>query len=101
MPKDEWQWPTRWMSSESGFGLNNLNFTLPLYLQALKAKNPHLFTIATLTGHIVLSYGLHCAAAMDNGPARAVHYAEQLQRTGDAFGQSVEVSRLFNEVKID
>ncbi|KAI3422008.1 Cytosol aminopeptidase, catalytic domain [Globodera pallida] len=64
--------------------------------RALKAKNPHLFTIATLTGHLVLTYG-HCSAAMDNGPARAAHYAEQLQHTGDEFGQPVEVSRLFSE----
>ncbi|CAK5024157.1 unnamed protein product [Meloidogyne enterolobii] len=63
---------------------------------ALKARNPHLMSIATLTGHVVLSYG-HCSAAMDNGPARAVNYAEQLKQTGDLFGQPVEVSRLFSE----
>uniref|UniRef100_A0A1I8BPM8 CYTOSOL_AP domain-containing protein n=1 Tax=Meloidogyne hapla TaxID=6305 RepID=A0A1I8BPM8_MELHA len=63
---------------------------------ALKARNPHLMTIATLTGHVVLSYG-HCTAAMDNGPARAVNYAEQLKQTGDEFGQPVEVSQLYSE----
>uniref|UniRef100_A0A915M836 Cytosol aminopeptidase domain-containing protein n=1 Tax=Meloidogyne javanica TaxID=6303 RepID=A0A915M836_MELJA len=67
-----------------------------LVRRALKARNPHLMTIATLTGHVVLSYG-HCSAAMDNGPARAVNYAEQLKQTGDVFGQPVEVSRLFSE----
>ena len=64
--------------------------------RALKAKNAQLLTIATLTGHVVLTYG-HCAAAMQNGPARAVQYAERLQQCGDAFGQPIEVSRLFNE----
>ncbi|KAL3083238.1 hypothetical protein niasHS_011040 [Heterodera schachtii] len=64
--------------------------------KAMKAKNPHLFTIATLTGHLVLTYG-HCSAAMDNGPAKAANYAEQLRKMGDQFGQPVEVSRLFSE----
>jgi leucyl aminopeptidase len=54
-------------------------------------------TVATLTGHVILSYG-HCAAAMDNGPARAAKYSELLQKTGDAVGQPVEVSRLSTEV---
>ena len=30
--------------------------------------NPHLFTIATLTGHAALAYGPY-TAVMDNGPA--------------------------------
>lgn len=54
-------------------------------------------TLATLTGHCVLSYG-HCSAIMDNGPARALRYAENLQKTGDLCGQPVEISRLYNEV---
>jgi leucyl aminopeptidase len=67
------------------------------HLKALKAINPHIMTVATLTGHVILTYG-HCSAAIDNGPARAVHYAEQLQKTGDSVGQPIEVSRLSNEV---
>ncbi|KAF7638486.1 CYTOSOL_AP domain-containing protein [Meloidogyne graminicola] len=63
---------------------------------ALNSPNPHLLTIATLTGHVCLAYG-HCTAAMDNGPARAINYAEQLRQTGDLFGQPVEVSRLYSE----
>jgi hypothetical protein len=37
---------------------------------------------------------------MDNGPAKAVNYSEQLKKTGDEFGQPIEVSRLYNEVQI-
>lgn len=63
---------------------------------ALSEKNPHLFTIATLTGHEILTYGLY-AAIMDNGPARAARNAERIQRYGDEFGQPVEISRLHLE----
>uniref|UniRef100_A0A8R1XZR3 CYTOSOL_AP domain-containing protein n=1 Tax=Onchocerca volvulus TaxID=6282 RepID=A0A8R1XZR3_ONCVO len=56
-------------------------------------KNPRLFTLATLTGHCILSYG-YMAAAMDNGPARRNHTAETIRGWSDAFGQPVEVSRL-------
>ncbi|KAI6228784.1 CYTOSOL-AP domain-containing protein [Aphelenchoides fujianensis] len=60
--------------------------------EALSEQNPHLYTIATLTGHEVLSYGLH-PAVMDNGPARAAEHARRLQAVGDDFGQPVEISR--------
>jgi leucyl aminopeptidase len=46
--------------------------------KALKEKNPHLFTIATLTGHAVLAVGPY-SAVMDNGPARAEGFANKLQ----------------------
>jgi len=64
--------------------------------QALKEKNPHLMTLATLTGHSWLTY-LNYPAIVDNGPAKASHYGEQLQRSGDLYGQPVEISRLHNE----
>ncbi|KAI6242053.1 CYTOSOL-AP domain-containing protein [Aphelenchoides fujianensis] len=60
--------------------------------EALNERNPHLYTIATLTGHEVLTYGLH-PAVMDNGPARAAEHARRLQAVGDDFGQPVEISR--------
>uniref|UniRef100_A0A914DUM4 Cytosol aminopeptidase domain-containing protein n=1 Tax=Acrobeloides nanus TaxID=290746 RepID=A0A914DUM4_9BILA len=63
---------------------------------AIKEKNPHLMTLATLTGHAYLTYGTY-AAVMDNGPARAQHYAQKLQATGDEIGQPVEISRLHAE----
>lgn len=65
--------------------------------QALQEKNPHLITLATLTGHCVLSYGTY-SAIIDNGPARKANYAEALQKSGDFIGQSVEISRLHQEV---
>ena len=84
------------------------------YLQALKAKNPHLFTLATLTGHEVLSYGYY-AAIMDNGtknwgyfdkmakfgilgPAKKSGWSKRIQEIGDEFGQPIEISRLHPEV---
>uniref|UniRef100_A0A915PMJ2 Cytosol aminopeptidase domain-containing protein n=1 Tax=Setaria digitata TaxID=48799 RepID=A0A915PMJ2_9BILA len=59
-------------------------------------KKPRIFTLATLTGHCILTYG-HMAAAMDNGPAHLDHTAEAIRDRGDAFGQPVEVSRLHSE----
>uniref|UniRef100_A0AC34QVK4 Cytosol aminopeptidase domain-containing protein n=1 Tax=Panagrolaimus sp. JU765 TaxID=591449 RepID=A0AC34QVK4_9BILA len=58
--------------------------------------NPHIYTIATLTGHEWLCYGYH-AAIMDNGPAKIVHHAENLQQSSDLFGQPMEISRLHSE----
>lgn len=66
---------------------------------ALKEKNPHLMTVATLTGHCVLTYGSY-PAIIDNGPARISKYAEELQKTSDLFGQPVEISRLHKEVAL-
>ncbi|VDM99029.1 unnamed protein product [Thelazia callipaeda] len=63
---------------------------------AITEKKPHLFTLATLTGHCVLTYG-SMAAVMDNGPARTIHTAETIRDRGDAFGQPVEISRLHSE----
>lgn len=54
-------------------------------------------TISTLTGHVVISYG-HCAAIIDNGPAKSVSYAQNLQATGEGFGQLLEISKLIYEV---
>ncbi|CAI5453704.1 unnamed protein product [Caenorhabditis angaria] len=64
--------------------------------EALKAVNPHLFTLATLTGHEVLSYGYH-AAIMDNGPAKSSGWARKIQEIGDIYGQPIEISRLHPE----
>lgn len=63
----------------------------------MNEKNPHLFTLATLTGHEVLSYGFY-SAIMDNGPAHDARSAERIQVYGDEFGQPVEISRLHIEV---
>jgi leucyl aminopeptidase len=46
--------------------------------KALKEVNPHLFTIATLTGHAWLAVGPY-TAIMDNGPAKMEGFAQKLQ----------------------
>ncbi len=46
--------------------------------KALKEVNPHLFTIATLTGHACIAVGPY-TAVMDNGPARKEGFAIKLQ----------------------
>ncbi len=58
--------------------------------KALNEKNPHLMTLATLTGHEMLSYGPY-PAVMDNGPAKKERFAQSLQDTGERFGDPFEV----------
>ncbi len=63
--------------------------------KALHETNPHLMTIATLTGHEVLAYGPY-SAVMDNGAAKRESFAHSLQATGDAYGDMFEVQLSFN-----
>uniref|UniRef100_A0A182S575 Cytosol aminopeptidase domain-containing protein n=1 Tax=Anopheles funestus TaxID=62324 RepID=A0A182S575_ANOFN len=58
--------------------------------------DPHLYTIATLTGHAVLAVG-NSAIVMDNGPARAVDHGLMLQRAGEVVGDPFEISVLRRE----
>ncbi|XP_050078380.1 putative aminopeptidase W07G4.4 [Anopheles maculipalpis] len=58
--------------------------------------DPHLYTIATLTGHAVLAVG-NSAIVMDNGPARAVDHGLKLQRAGEDVGDPFEISVLRRE----
>ncbi len=58
--------------------------------KALNEVNPHLMTIATLTGHVVLAYGGY-SAVMDNGTAKKESFAHSLQATGDVYGDMFEV----------
>ncbi|VDM58986.1 unnamed protein product [Angiostrongylus costaricensis] len=61
--------------------------------EALEEINPHILTIATLTGHEVMTYGYY-ATLMDNGPARKSGWARRIQDIGDLYGQPIEISRL-------
>lgn len=61
--------------------------------EAVQEINPHLMTIATLTGHEVMTYGYY-AAFMDNGPAKRSGWARRIQDVGDIYGQPIEISRL-------
>ncbi|BHF62864.1 metalloexopeptidase activity [Sparganum proliferum] len=64
--------------------------------EAVNATNPHLFTVATLTGHVALAYG-KIPAAMDNGPARSKGYAKALSQGGALVGDPIEISTLRRE----
>lgn len=64
---------------------------------ALCSVNPHIFTIATLTGHAVLAAGSGYSVVMDNAVARLVSNGEKLQASGETIGDPFEVSRLRRE----
>ncbi|XP_046667535.1 putative aminopeptidase W07G4.4 isoform X1 [Homalodisca vitripennis] len=61
------------------------------------AVNPHLITIATLTGHAFLTVGAGYNLAMNNGPAHKDQEARKLQESGEAVGDPVDISRLRRE----
>ena len=64
---------------------------------AASAVNPHIITIATLTGHVIKAYGPNYTAVMDNGPAQKVDFAKRMQKTGDDIGDVFEVSTIRRE----
>jgi len=66
-------------------------------LQALNEVNPHLYTIATLTGHAVLAMGEAYSIVMDNGPARTVKFAQRMQGIGHQLSDPFEISTLRRE----
>ncbi|KAI9205354.1 uncharacterized protein BJ171DRAFT_567533 [Polychytrium aggregatum] len=55
-----------------------------------------LFTVATLTGHVIRAYGSY-AATLDNGPAREDGVSQSIQRGGHLFGDPFEISTLRRE----
>ncbi|KAI3659992.1 hypothetical protein MP638_000040 [Amoeboaphelidium occidentale] len=55
-----------------------------------------LFTVATLTGHVIKAYGFY-PACLDNGPARKVGVSKLLSTSGAAVGEPWEVSVLRND----
>ena len=65
--------------------------------RATKMPNPHLFTIATLTGHAVLAVGDGYTIVMDNGPARESGHGLSLQNAGEKVGEPFVVSTLQKE----
>ncbi|XP_062613205.1 putative aminopeptidase W07G4.4 [Saccostrea cucullata] len=62
--------------------------------QARSAVNPQLFTIATLTGHVIRAYGPDYSAILDNGPARIMNNAQNIQVAGDTWGDPFEISTI-------
>jgi len=63
---------------------------------AVDEVNPHLFTVATLTGHCCLAYGTY-TASMDNGPAKAAKVSNLLQEAGETLGDPIEISTIRRE----
>jgi len=64
---------------------------------ALKETNPHLFTVATLTGHAWLTVGQGYSIAMDNGPAQKAQEGPKLRDASEIVGDMVDVSLLRRE----
>jgi len=64
--------------------------------KALNEINPHLMTVATLTGHARMALGPY-TAVMDNGPAMQENFAQNIQATGDVYADPFEVSTMRKE----
>ncbi|BHF64596.1 metalloexopeptidase activity [Sparganum proliferum] len=64
--------------------------------QAVNSKNPFLFTIATLTGHVIRAYKFY-TALMDNGPARKLSVSQKLQKAGERVSDMAEISTVRRE----
>ncbi|KAF5305226.1 hypothetical protein FQR65_LT07765 [Abscondita terminalis] len=64
---------------------------------AVDSINPHLFTVATLTGHANLTSGNGIGIAMDNGPARKAGNSMKLQKCSEEIGDPFEISVLRRE----
>ncbi|GFS05457.1 hypothetical protein ElyMa_002939000 [Elysia marginata] len=64
---------------------------------AVDSVNPHLMTIATLTGHAVRAMGPAYSIIMDNGPARQKNTAQAVQAVGHECGDPFEISTLRRE----
>merc|ERR1712227_374816 len=64
--------------------------------KALKENNPHLMTIATLTGHAAVAMGPY-TAVMDNGAAKKEQFAQKIFATGEKYGDPFEVSNIRRE----
>jgi leucyl aminopeptidase len=63
---------------------------------AVNEVNPHLFTIATLTGHVCLAVGNY-TAVMDNGPAKRENFSAKIQKNGEELGDMIEISTIRRE----
>ncbi|XP_028822391.1 putative aminopeptidase W07G4.4 [Denticeps clupeoides] len=65
--------------------------------KAINEKCPHLFTIATLTGHAIRAVGTNYSIIMDNGPAHHLGNAHQWQKASEGLGDMFEVSTIRRE----
>ena len=60
--------------------------------KAMNEVNPYLFTIATLTGHVIRCYGEHYTSVLDNGPAWKEGVSKRIAEAGDSAGDPCEVT---------
>jgi leucyl aminopeptidase len=65
--------------------------------KAVNEVNPKLFTIATLTGHVIRAFGDSYTGILDNGPAKKEGVSLKLQQAGDESGDPFEISTLRRE----
>ncbi|XP_039762678.1 putative aminopeptidase W07G4.4 [Pararge aegeria] len=75
--------------AEGRFAMADSVFKLSEF--AGKELNPHIYTIATLTGHARACYGNY-TATMDNHSAKATNHSGRLQFSGNRIGEGFEVS---------
>lgn len=64
---------------------------------AQNLPNPHLMTVATLTGHACLAAGDGYSIVMDNAVAREQKFSSKLQEAGQKIGNPFEISYLRRE----
>lgn len=67
-----------------------------LRVSALDAKNPHILSVATLTGHAGRAVGPY-SILIENGAARDKQVAATLDALGERWGDAFEISRLRRE----
>lgn len=65
--------------------------------KALHAVNPKIFTIATLTGHVIRAYSDQYTAVLGNGPSCEAEIPESLKKTGDLSSDMFEISTIRRE----
>lgn len=64
-----------------------------LRIKAEFAVNPEVFSVATLTGHVVRCFGGY-TAAVENSVAKQANVADRIQQQAAVWGEPIEVSQL-------
>ncbi|MGS0828275.1 M17 family metallopeptidase [Shewanella sp. 0m-8] len=64
-----------------------------LRLKAVNAVKPQMFSVATLTGHVVRCFGGY-TAAVENSVAKQANVASVMQQQAALWGEPIEVSQL-------
>lgn len=62
-----------------------------------KLINPQIYTIATLTGHVVMAFGPDYSAVLDNGPAKKKNNSRELYDHGCKMAEPIELSSIRRE----